>query len=91
MLNPSSQFKRRRRIGLWLGAFTPGMLLIAALACRHVLSPYYIAAFVVLALLVGWVAARQYRCPFCDGDPEEGEGVSTFFPKTCSHCGAQLR
>jgi len=91
MVSLLSQFKRRRRVGLWLGAFTPGMLLLAALGCRHILPPYYIAAFIILALLLALIAAHQYRCPFCEGDPEEGESVPTFFPKTCSHCGAQLR
>jgi hypothetical protein len=81
MVSPLEQFKRRRRVALWLGIVLPTMLLLTAFVGRHTLSAYYIAAFVVCALLVGWLCTRQYRCPFCGGDPEEGEGVSTFYPR----------
>src|SRR4051812_12709388 len=99
MVEPTSetqrfkQFRVRRRIALWLGVLTPAVLLIAALVIyqRHFASGWFSIAGLVFAALLLITCARVYRCPSCGGDPEEDEGVSTFHPKTCSHCGAQLR
>ena len=87
------QFRVRRRIALWLGVLTPAMLLIAALVIyqRFLASGWFSIACLGLAVLLMMTCGRAYRCPFCGGDPEEGEDVGTFFPKACSHCGAQLR
>jgi hypothetical protein len=89
MIEPLVIFRRRRRIALWFGVVAPAALLLAAFVSRHAVSPHLVGAFVLLAIMLGWIASRAYRCPFCDGVPEED--IPTFYPKACCHCGEPLR
>jgi len=91
MATQFAQFKHRRRIALWLGIVIPALLILAAIIGISTLSNYYMTAFIIVALLLGWVSTRQYRCPFCSGDPEEDQDVPTFYPQACAHCGERLR
>jgi hypothetical protein len=89
MTDPFLLFQRRRRIARYGGVVMPGLVLIAAVGLRHLLTPPYTLGSVVAAFMIGWVASRKYRCPFCEGVPEED--VPTFYPARCCRCGKALR
>jgi hypothetical protein len=89
--DPLAEFRIRRRIGLWLGAALPAlMLLIALLSSRVAHLPWWVGAGCVLVAVVATIyAARQYRCPYCEKFPESD--VPLFYPELCCNCNAKLR
>jgi hypothetical protein len=86
-----SQFRVRRLVGLWFGAAIPAALLLAALLGYKYgeFSGAVALALAAVASCSAYFAYRQYRCPFCNREPEDD--IPTYYPEACCRCGSKLR
>jgi hypothetical protein len=83
-------FQRSRRIGLWLGAAAPGLLLFVAILTALSSLPWFVSfGLVVVAVACTLLGSRAYRCPNCGAYPEAD--VPLFNPEACCACDTPLR